>query len=98
MADLWVIIAQLPLMLFLGFFIGYEPVIFMGIGLLGMVFWLFGEDTVFKRNAFIVFLIGEALFIASTLFHISGEIFPPKNGFSFIFLPTVARYFMNIFK
>ena len=100
MADMWVIIAQLPLMLILAFFVGYEPVIFMGIGLLGMVFWLFSEDIGLKRSAFIIFVIAEALFVTSTLFHISvGSItILPKDPFSFIFLGAVTNYAINLFK
>lgn len=97
MADIWVILAQLPLMLILAFVVGYEPVVFMGIGLFGLLFWLFSEEHALKRSAFVIFVIGEFLFITAVLFHISSGRVPPENPFEFVFIKTMIN-FINIFK
>lgn len=98
MGDIWITIVQLPLMLILAFIVGYEPVIFMGVGLFGMIFWLFGEDPKFKRDAFIVFLIGEAFFVISVLFYIYNGQVPAKDPFQFLFIISAITFFGKIFR
>jgi len=92
MAEMWIVLVQLPLMLILAFIFGYEPVLYMGIGLLGFIFWTFGEDVTLKRYAFAIFLIGEVLFISSTMFYFVQGDFIREDPFKLQFLFSIPFF------
>lgn len=93
MAEMWIVLVQLPLMLILAFIFGYEPVLYMGVSLLGFIFWMFGEDVTLKRYAFTIFLIAEVLFISSTMFYFVQGDFTREDPFKLQFLFSIP--FLN---
>lgn len=98
MSDLWIVVTQLPLMLILSFVVGYEPVLYMGLALFMMVFWLFSEDPHLKGGSFNIFVVWETLFIAATFFHLINGPVPTENSLSFSFAKTATSYVINFFR
>jgi len=86
MEDFWVILLNLPLMVVISIIFGYEPVLYMGIGMLGLTFWLFSDDPILKRYAFAIFIVSEFLFVGATIYYITIQGFTREDPFNFKFL------------
>lgn len=72
-------------------FIGFEAAFYLGIGLFGLAFWLYGGNPIFRMVGSIFTTMGMVLFLITfTYYYVTLQFFP-SNPFKFRFLGQVAE-------
>jgi len=98
MNELWLVVLILPLVIVPSLFIGFELPLYLGMGLLGTMMWLYVEDPALNFIGSQLARVGFILFVVAFMYYFFSGSILGTQPFEFRFLKLLGGFFMDTYR